>query len=260
MYKNTRSRWCSPPLIVRKPEANAFRMTFDVRAVNAQTERMVWPMPMLEVALDHLVGGLGVFSLDFFKGYWQFQLDPESQEMFSFLTDQGVYTPTRVLMGGSDSVAYCQATLQAMFDDILYRGLLIWMDDLLGYADSPEALLDLLTRVLRICHEKRLKLNPKKCSFYQTEARCGRIISAAGVKHDPERIKALQSLPRPKMGKDLQQFVCALNWMRLSIPGYNVQVRPLLELMEQVCKVAEGAHKGEGGQSEAERFGMDGGA
>jgi hypothetical protein len=53
VYKNTRSRWYSPPLIVRKPEANAFRMTVDVRAVNAQTERMVWPMPMLEVVLDH---------------------------------------------------------------------------------------------------------------------------------------------------------------------------------------------------------------
>jgi hypothetical protein len=99
VYKNTRSRWCSPPLIVRKPEANDFRMTVDVRAVNAQTERMVWPMPMLEVVLDHLDGAAVFFSLDFFKGYWQFKLAEESQEMFSFLTDQGVYTPTRVLMG-----------------------------------------------------------------------------------------------------------------------------------------------------------------
>ncbi|OWY92822.1 hypothetical protein PHMEG_00038016, partial [Phytophthora megakarya] len=28
-------------------------------------------------------------------------------ELFSFLTDMGIFTPTRVLMGGSDSVAYC---------------------------------------------------------------------------------------------------------------------------------------------------------
>jgi hypothetical protein len=34
------------------------------------------------------LGGASVFSsLDFFKGYWQFNLDPDSQEMFSFLTD-----------------------------------------------------------------------------------------------------------------------------------------------------------------------------
>ena len=161
VYKNTRSRWCSPPLIVRKPEANEFRMTVDVRAVNAQTERMVWPMPMLEVVLDHVAGSSVFFSLDFFKGYWEFMLDPASQEMFSFLTDQGVYTPTRVLMGGTDSVAYCQATVQEMFEDVLYKGLLIWLDDLLGYAASPGALLNLLDKVLCICQARGLKLNPK---------------------------------------------------------------------------------------------------
>jgi hypothetical protein len=82
-------------LIVKKPEGNDFRMTVDVRAVNAQTERMVWPMPMLEVVLDHVGGPSVFFSLDFFKGCCQFQLDEDSQEMFSFLTDQGVYTPTQ---------------------------------------------------------------------------------------------------------------------------------------------------------------------
>jgi hypothetical protein len=66
VYKNTRSRWCSPPLIVRKPEANAFRMTVDVWAVNAQTERMVWLMPMLEGGLGLLRGGLGVFLIGLF--------------------------------------------------------------------------------------------------------------------------------------------------------------------------------------------------
>jgi hypothetical protein len=60
--------------------------------------------------------------------------------------------------------------VQAMFEDVLYHGLLIWLDDVLGYADSQDALLDLLTRVLDICQAKDLKLNPKNCSFYQTEA------------------------------------------------------------------------------------------
>jgi hypothetical protein len=54
---------------------------------------------MLEAVLDHLVGASVFFSLGFFIGYWQFKLDPDRQEMFSFFTDQGVYTPTRVLMG-----------------------------------------------------------------------------------------------------------------------------------------------------------------
>jgi hypothetical protein len=33
--------------------------------------------------------------------------------------------------GGGDSVAYCQAGVQESFEDLLYRGLLTWLDDLL---------------------------------------------------------------------------------------------------------------------------------
>jgi hypothetical protein len=38
-------------------------------------------MPILEVVLDHLAGASVFFSLDLFKGYWQFKLDLDSQEM-----------------------------------------------------------------------------------------------------------------------------------------------------------------------------------
>ncbi|KAH9100833.1 hypothetical protein Ae201684P_007025 [Aphanomyces euteiches] len=161
--------------------------------------------------------------------------------MFSFLTDIGVYTPTRVRMRGTDSVAYCQSSVQDMFADELYRCLLIWLDDLLGYSKTKEGLLAALERVLKICEFCGLKLNPKKCLFYQTGARwCGRNVSGDGVKHDPERIKALQDLKVLATGQGLQQFICAMNWMCTSIPRYNVVVGPLADLMERVYTLAGG--------------------
>uniref|UniRef100_H3H500 Chromo domain-containing protein n=1 Tax=Phytophthora ramorum TaxID=164328 RepID=H3H500_PHYRM len=144
VYRNPRSKWCSPPLIVNKKGPDPFRMTIDVRRVNTQTLRILWPMPMLEVILGYLYGSRYYFLLDFFKGYWQFLLSLSSQELFSFLTDMGVVTPTRVLMGGSDSVAYCQATVQEMFAEFLYKGLLIWLDDLLGYHATEDGIFTLL--------------------------------------------------------------------------------------------------------------------
>jgi DNA-binding transcriptional ArsR family regulator len=124
VYKNKKSRWSSPPLVVKKA-GGGFRMTVDVRAVNDRTERLVWPMPMQESILGLLRGSEYFFSLDFFKGYWQLPLSKESQEIFSFIVDSAVYTPTRVLMGGSDSVAYCQSSVQEMFEELVYNGLLI---------------------------------------------------------------------------------------------------------------------------------------
>ncbi|KAF0711038.1 hypothetical protein As57867_005399, partial [Aphanomyces stellatus] len=242
VYRNPASRWASAPLIVRKPHTkDEFRMTVDLRPINSQTEQIAWPMPMLEVVVDHLSGATCFFLLDFFKGYWQFALDPSCQEMFSFLTDTGVYSSTRVMQGGSDSVSYCQSTVQEMFSAQLYKGLLAWLDDLLGYHRTREGLWGVLEDVLAVCADKGLKLHPKKCSFYVTEAKwCGRIISGTGVKHDPARVEALQQLPPPVTGADLQQYVCAINWMRMSIPGYNVLVQPLTELLERVFAASGG--------------------
>lgn len=61
-------------------------------------------MPLIEGIFDHLQGSGLYCLLDFFEGYGQFLLDESCQELFSFLIDMDVYTPTRLLMGGKDSV------------------------------------------------------------------------------------------------------------------------------------------------------------
>ena len=170
VYKITRTRWCSPPLIVKKPGVNQFRMTVDVRGGNERTVGMVRSMPMLEVVIEHLHGAECFFALHFFKGYWQFSLEESYQEYFSFLTDTGVYTPTRVLMGGSDSVAYCQSMMQEMILEQQYKEILSWLDDLLVYASNTTELVKRLEAVLHICEQKGLKLNPKKCDFWKSDS------------------------------------------------------------------------------------------
>ena len=53
-YRKSQSRWSCPQLIVKKPDLTKFRMTVDEWVVNAQTERVLCPMPMIEVIFDHL--------------------------------------------------------------------------------------------------------------------------------------------------------------------------------------------------------------
>jgi len=243
-YRNPRSRWCSPPHIIKKPGSQKPRMTVDVRIPNENVEQVVWPMPILEVEFDRLRGSSYYFSLDFFKGFWHFAMAEHCQEIYSILTENGVVTPTRVLMGGTNSVAHVQPTVQEMFAEVFYKGLLIWIDDLLGYHQTEEGLLQLLVKVLSICAGKGLKLNPSKCSFSLREALwCGRMVSEHGVRHDPARIDALMSLPPPTTGQELQQFICAMNWMRMSIPAFNKLTAPLVELMERIYELAGGRKK-----------------
>ncbi len=47
----------------------------------------------------------------------------------------------------------------------------------------------------------------------------------------------------PNMGDELQQLLCATNWMRTSFPAYAETIAPLHELMELVYTKAGGRTK-----------------
>ncbi|KAH9100355.1 hypothetical protein LEN26_015930 [Aphanomyces euteiches] len=168
VYKNNRATWASAPRIVPKKDLGDLRMTIDSRLINACTEPMPWPMPNLDSAMTILVGTTVYSTLDWTKGYWQLLPHPDSQMCYSYMTPWGVYTPTRVLMGQTDAVAYCQFVVHELFGDLLFLRLLAWLDDLLSAAATPGELFDLLQEVLEICSDYGLKLNPKKCRIHCT--------------------------------------------------------------------------------------------
>lgn len=94
IYRNILARYTSPALVVPKPGNRWLRMTVDLRGINQDTEPVSWPMPSNDVILGRLSEASYFATLDAYKGYWQFPLAEESQEYFSFMTDEGVYTST----------------------------------------------------------------------------------------------------------------------------------------------------------------------
>nr|CCA22224.1 AlNc14C148G7434 [Albugo laibachii Nc14] len=172
VFENHRSHWASPPRIVAKKEPGQYRMTVDTRAVNAKTEAMRWPMPHLESVIACVEGAEVFFSIDWFRGYWQIPLHHESQELHTIMTHTGLWTPNRVLMGATDAVVYCQGVVEQIFGPLLYHKVLACLDDILGYAKTEGDLLDILKEVLENCPSFGLKLNPKKCKFFERITKC----------------------------------------------------------------------------------------
>jgi hypothetical protein len=132
-------------VIVPKPgKRDEFRMTVDCRYANSQVQPVAGFLPILEVTFQHLEKASWFSTLDAFKGFWQFPLAEESQEVYSFLTELGVFTPTRLIQGSTDSAHAFQTGMMEVFEDMLYISVLIWINDVLVYTRSFE---DLLTRV-----------------------------------------------------------------------------------------------------------------
>jgi hypothetical protein len=250
-YLNPSSQWASSPFCVRKrvkegenlpPLIDLMRMTVDLREVNRRTTTTVWPMPNLEVVLGGIAGAKCFALFDLTSGYWQFPLDPSCREMFSYITDRGIFTPTRVPQGAAGSVAYVQASMcHILGSELLYICAIPWIDDVLLWANSDKELIESSRKLFDRCKSFGLKLHAKKCQVYTRSAIwCGRVISSEGVAHDPSRLEALRSISLPTTGADLQQFICAVNWLRMTLPDYARTVAPLMNFMETVYKKAKG--------------------
>lgn len=202
----------------------------DLRPVNAQIKKTVWPMPHADPMLAKLTGSKIWFNLDFLHGYWQFPLAETSRECLSFHTPFGVYTPNRVLHGATNVVAYFQSSMEDLFG---HFDLLIYLDDILGYASNTSSLLEKLRSVFEVCQEKGLKLNPAKCKLITDEVQfCGRVINKHGVKFHPRQYEALTNVQSPITVGELMELVHGANWMRTAIPDFSQLILPLHDLLE----------------------------
>lgn len=243
VYKNPTAKWASPALAVPKPGSDALRFAVDSRGPNSQTEPTQSAMPHLDSSLQECQGSSKYANIDFCHGFWQLLADKLSQEIMTIQTHLGLYSPTRIVQGGTDSGNHFQASTQHIFQERVSK-LLQWIDDFLLYANTEEELLDNVETFIDTCVEYGFKLHAKKCRFFLKEAKfCGRIISKDGFRYDPRHFQSILDMKVPQTAAQLQQFICATNWMRNSIPLYSQTIKPLHDLLESVYKDVGGRTK-----------------
>ncbi len=240
IYKNNSSRWASPALAVPKPGSSKLRFTVDLRGPNSSTVPIQSAMPHLESLLQDIEGSICFANVDLAHGYWQIPLAEESQEMMSIQTPIGVYSSRRLVQGGSDSGNHFQAVLGEKFQGRV-NNLIQWLDDFLFFARDEEGLLNDIQAFLKVCQEINLKVHAEKSSLFSKRVQfCGRIITSEGIQYHPRHFDSLVSMKKPTMAGELQQLLCATNWMRSSIPNYSEVIEPLHNLMEEVYSRAGG--------------------
>jgi hypothetical protein len=235
VYENPNSEWASPVVVVKKP--SGYRMCVDLRAVNALSIATAWPMPFLEDIVQHMAKSRYWFIFDAFKGFWIMPLAEKCQEMFSFMTDRGVFTPRRSIQGALNSAVQFQARMATIFKDLFYKAIIVWIDDILGHSNTEEDWFSLLETTLERLDRHNVKLNIDKCKFFLQEVKfCGRIFRHNGVMHDPKRVQALIDMPMPSKASELQQLLMATQWMSRSIPNYNTIIVSLQQIFESAMK------------------------
>lgn len=101
-----------------------------------------------------------------------------------------------------------QRLMEKCMGEFNLKEVLVFIDDIIIFSDTLEHHEASLLKVLQRLKEYGLKLSPEKCKFFQTSV-CylGHVVSADGIKTDPDKIQALKTWPRPQTLKDLKSFL-----------------------------------------------------
>ncbi|RDY14384.1 Retrovirus-related Pol polyprotein, partial [Mucuna pruriens] len=138
----------------------------------------------------------------------QIHIAPEDQHKTTFTCPFGTFAYTRMPFGLCNAPSTFQRCMTSIFSDLLQDCMEVFMDDFTVYADSFEACLSNLSKVLKRCIDTNLVLNFEKCHFMVTEGIVlGHLVSNRGIEVDKAKIDVITSLPNPASVQEVRSFL-----------------------------------------------------
>ena len=114
-----------------------------------------------------------------------------------------------------------QRLMEKVLGPLIGLGVLVYIDDVLIYAETPEQLIDILSAVLKLLVRAGLRCKASKCSlFTQAINYLGRVVSRDGINFDPAKLDKIRQWPKPKKGTGLASFHGLCNYYRDLIPSF----------------------------------------
>jgi Reverse transcriptase (RNA-dependent DNA polymerase) len=185
----SQSPMASPFFFVSKKDGK-LRPCQDYRYLNDWMVKNSYPLPLILEIMDKLKGTKYFTKLDVRWGYNNVRIRKGDKWKAAFKTNKGLFEPTVMFFGMCNS----PATFQAMMDNIFMtmidnRLVIVYMDDILIFADTKEELERITKLVLEKLREHDLFLKAKKCKFCQTRIEyLGMIIEEGRISMDAVKL------------------------------------------------------------------------
>ncbi len=217
----------SPTFFVPKKNGQ-YRMVVDYRHLNSQTIADVYPLPLIAQIFNEVRKAKYFTRFDLVGAYQLLRVKEEHVHRTAFRTQYGMFESLVVRDGLRNAPAVFQHFLNEVFREVLGKGVVLYIDDGLIYAETKEELRRLTTIVLEICRKSSLYLSPTKCEFEVEELPfLGFIISNKGIKTDPSKVAAIQEFPVPQNAHQSRSFMGLATYYRRFIKDFSAIAAPI---------------------------------
>src|SRR6266540_6190431 len=227
IIKKSKSPWASPVVLVSKKDGS-IRFCVDYKKTNAITIVDAHPLPVVNDTVDKIGEKKFYTSIDLVSGYWQVELDENSQDITAFITLWGFYQFNVMLFGLTNAPATFQRLMNYVLHDYLNDFIVVYLDDILVCLDTFDEHINYLRKVFIKLREANLMIKLKKCKFGQRKIKfLGHTIGTDGLRTDPENIEKIINYPVPTDITGIRKFIELCNYYRKFIKNLSKLSKPL---------------------------------
>src|SRR5712672_974763 len=195
----SKSPYATPFFFIKKKDGK-LRPVQDYRRLNQWTIRNTYPLPLIPQLINKAQSRALFTKFDVRWGYNNVRIKDGDQWKAAFITNEGLFEPTVMFFGLTNSPATFQMMMNTIFEEELREGwLIIYMDDMLiATHDNPEFHRKCVHRILHKLLINDLYLKPQKCVFEQKQIEFLGVILQNGTIHmDPAKTQGVADWPRP---------------------------------------------------------------
>jgi hypothetical protein len=131
------SPWGCSALFVEKKDKE-LRLCVDYRPLNAVTIKNKYPLPLIDILFDQLVGAQVFSKINLRSGYHQIKIHAEDIPKMAFMTRYGLYEYLVMSFGLTNALAHFMYLMNSVFMLELDQFVMVFIGNILVYLKSME--------------------------------------------------------------------------------------------------------------------------
>jgi hypothetical protein len=224
----------APILFVPKPHGRGLRLCVDYRNLNRVTIMNRYPLPLMRELQDRTRKAKFFSKIDLKNGYNLVRIKKGDEWKTAFRTRYGHYEYLVMPFGLANAPATFQNMIHDILRDLLDRGVIAYLDDILIYSETEEEHEALLAEVLSRLEKYSLAAAIDKCEFHKRSIDfLGYVVSEHGLEMAKDKVESILQWKEPSRDiKDVQSFLGFANFYRRFIHNFSGIVKPLTDTLK----------------------------